>query len=78
MENIEIETLQDIIDKVPEESIENFLKDIWKWYIITKQIKLLSENFGAGIIEYDTWKMLWKDDDKNEVNIIGTIKSIKH
>jgi len=44
---IEIRTLQDILDKVPAESIEAFAKDLVKWYAVTTNINAMKKMFTA-------------------------------
>lgn len=77
---IEINTLKDIIDKVPEESLDSFLKDLKLFIETAKQTKknftkILSEEY------YDKYVqniMYWTDDGEvglKWVNITFNIKS---
>lgn len=77
---IEINTLKDIIDKVPEESLDSFLKDLKLFIEAAKQTKknftkILSEEY------YDKYVqniMYWTDDWEvglKWVNITFNIKS---
>lgn len=77
---IEINTLKDIIDKVPEESLDSFLKDLKLFIETAKQTKknftkILSEEY------YDKYVqniMYWTDDWEvglKWVNITFNIKS---
>lgn len=77
---IEINTLKDIIDKVPEESLDNFLKDLKLFIEAAKQTKknftkILSEEY------YDKYVqniMYWTNDWEvglKWVNITFNIKS---
>ena len=67
-----IETIADIINKVPIEKVDNFLADL-KQFLQTR--KYLSEMIGVFDIKCEAENYLtWIDDDKNNIDICLAIK----
>ena len=62
---MEINTIQDIIDKIPEESLDLFLEDL-KLYILStkKTLKLIKKIVPENFIERIENKMIRIDDGK--------------
>lgn len=71
MKTIKIETLEDIINKVPTENLEMFLIDLKSFVTLRKSVNILTELIGA---KHETKEyMQWINDGKNKVTV--TVKT---
>ena len=59
-----MKTIQDVVDKVPLESVDLFLVDFWNWLKIHKEIKKLTKD-----VEMNDEVFMWIDDWKNDINL---------
>lgn len=73
-ESIRIETLTDIMEKVPPESIDVFLKDLKNWYAMNRFTKTLMDALPEWSIQHDQSCINWIDSGENEVHLDITIK----
>jgi hypothetical protein len=67
-EEINIETLSDIVDKVPLESLDCFMTDLKAWVNMAKTAKDVNNLFDFYVLSVPK-SIRWIDDGRNDVEI---------
>ena len=61
MKHISIKTVEDMVNKVPIEDLDIFLKDLKAWLTMHKTVGIVSETFGEVVAMNDT-ELKWIND----------------
>lgn len=72
---ISISSIKDIIDNVPEENMESFLKDLHKWVLVCRKVRDFNIPWGR-LKMFDENTMQRVNDWENYVNVNIDVKTV--